>query len=139
MLEAGEIECVAGRGVAGDRFFDYKAGYKGQITFFEHEVFEKLRSALGAAGRGPSVFRRNVITKGIDLNSLIGETFQIQGVAFAGVEECKPCHWMDSAFAPGAHKALKNHGGLRARILTSGKLVVTGGRTTPLSIGAGEF
>jgi MOSC domain-containing protein YiiM len=70
----------------------------------------------------PSVFRRNVITGGMDLNELIGQEFQIQGVRFRGTEECRPCYWMDQAFAPGANEFLKGRGGLRAVILTDGRL-----------------
>jgi MOSC domain-containing protein YiiM len=68
--------------------------------------------------------RRNVITKGVDLNSLIGKRFVIQGVEFEGVCECSPCHWMNEAIAPGAEAALHGRGGLRARILTDGQLKV---------------
>jgi MOSC domain-containing protein YiiM len=68
------------------------------------------------------VFRRNIVTCGLDLNSLIGQEFEIQGVRFAGVEESKPCYWMNQAFAEGAEEAMKGNGGLRARILTSGVL-----------------
>ncbi|MEI8342757.1 MAG: molybdenum cofactor biosysynthesis protein, partial [Verrucomicrobiota bacterium] len=66
--------------------------------------------------------RRNVITTGVNLNELIGKRFDIQNVQFEGIEECRPCHWMDQAFAPGAEQWLKGRGGLRARILTNGVL-----------------
>jgi len=122
--EVAEIECVAGHGIRGDRFFDYKPDYKGQITFFSGEVFEDVCRALGAAPGSPGVARRNVITGGVDLNTLIGERFTVQGVEFEGVCECTPCYWMDRAIAPGAEAALKGRGGLRARILTSGVLRV---------------
>lgn len=118
------INCVAGRGIGGDRFFDFKDDYKGQITFFASEVFEELCRRLGVGGKSPGVTRRNVITAGVDLNSLVGVEFEIQGVRFAGTAECSPCHWMDEAIAPGAKKLLHARGGLRARILTDGKLRV---------------
>ena len=70
----------------------------------------------------PSLARRNVITQRIDLNELIGQEFEVQGVRFLGMEECWRCYWMDGAFAPGAHEFLKGRGGLRAKILTDGKL-----------------
>jgi MOSC domain-containing protein YiiM len=63
-----------------------------------------------------------VITRGIDLNELIEEEFELQGVHFLGMEECRPCYWMDQAFAPGAQEFLKGRGGLRAKILSDGKL-----------------
>ena len=124
LVECAEIRCWAGRGIEGDRFFDFKDNYKGQITFFASEVFEELCQMLGVSGRSPGVTRRNVITAGVDLNSLIGAEFEIQGVRFAGTAECSPCHWMDGAIAPGAEAALHGRGGLRARILTDGILRV---------------
>lgn len=123
-----EVECLAGRGLAADRFLDYKADYAGQVTFFAAEVYEAICRELQVSDRSPAVFRRNVLTRGADLNALIGVEFEVQGVRFAGVKECAPCYWMDQAFAPGAEAWLKGRGGLRARILTSGRLKVD---TTP--------
>lgn len=67
------IECVAGRGVRGDRFFDYKEDHKGQITFFSSEVFQQVCRELGMIRKSPGLTRRNVITLGQDLNLLIGK------------------------------------------------------------------
>lgn len=123
VLERDEIECVARRGICGDRFFGYQKDYKGQITFFAWEVFEQLRRELGLPDAHPSGTRRNVITEGIDLNALVGQEFEIQGVRFLGIEECRPCYWMNNAFRhEQAESWLKGHGGLRACILTSGVL-----------------
>ena len=124
LLKVNEIECVANRGIRNDRFFDHKENYKGQITFFSIEVFEALRLELNLPTAEPSATRRNVITRGIDLNTLIGTEFEIQGVRFAGAEECRPCSWMDGALGPGAETWLKGRGGLRAKILTDGILRV---------------
>lgn len=120
--EKAAVECVAGRGIRGDRFFDYRPDYKGQITFFAMEVFEEMIRTLGAPATSPGAVRRNVLTRGIDLTALIGAEFEVQGVRFAGVEECRPCHWMDQAVAPGAEAWLRGRGGLRARILSDGGL-----------------
>jgi MOSC domain-containing protein YiiM len=122
MVECRELQCVAGRGIVGDRFFDHQPDYCGQITFFSHEVYGILGRELGISDKAPSVFRRNVITAGIDLNTLIGAEFQIQNVRFHGTEECRPCHWMNRAFADGAEKLLQHRGGLRAIILSDGPL-----------------
>lgn len=122
LVEQTEIVCVAGRGIRGDRFFDHPENHSGQITFFSSEVFEDVCNQLGVTGKHPRLTRRNVITSGVDLNALIGEEFTLQGVRFQGVEECRPCYWMDRAIAPGAEAALRHRGGLRARILTTGRL-----------------
>ncbi len=122
MVDAAEIECVAGQGIRGDRYFGHKPDYKGQITFFAFENYEWLVDKLGVHGKAPSVFRRNIITRGAELNALIGVEFEVQGVRFFGTEEAAPCHWMETAFGEGAHAALRGRGGLRARILNDGVL-----------------
>jgi MOSC domain-containing protein YiiM len=122
MIEVPVIDCVAGHGIRGDRYLDFKDDYKGQITFFSLDVFNELCAALDVHECSPAVARRNVITRGVDLNEYIGKEFEIQGVRFYGTEESAPCYWMDRAFAPGAHVFLKGNGGLRARILSDGKL-----------------
>jgi MOSC domain-containing protein YiiM len=121
-IEVSALDCVTGRGIRGDRFFDYKVDYKGQITFFALEVFERLCAAFPVRDCSPALLRRNVITRGIDPNRFIDQEFQIQGIRFYGTGECKPCYWMDRAIAPGAEDFLKGRGGLRARILSDGIL-----------------
>jgi hypothetical protein len=123
IIEVARIRCVAGKGIPGDRFFDFKKQYKGQITFFEEEVYQDLCLQFGVWDRGPEVFRRNIITRGVRLNELIGAEFEIQGVRLFGHEECRPCYWMDLAFTAGTEDALKGRGGLRAEILTDGYLM----------------
>lgn len=122
MIEVAVLECVAGRGIRGDRYFDFKDDYKGQITFFSLDVFEELCAALNAHDASPAAARRNVITRGFDLNEFIGKEFEIQGLRFYGTEESAPCYWMDGVFAPGAKDFLKGRGGLRAKILSDGEL-----------------
>jgi len=121
-IEAAEVRVVAGRGIEGDRFFDFKPDYKGQVTFFAEEVYEELCAKLDIWDKSTSVFRRNVITRGIDLNELIDREFEVQGVRFLGTGEAAPCYWMNQAFGEGAEEALKGLGGLRARILSDGTL-----------------
>ena len=79
---------------------------------------------INVVEKSPGVTRRNVITLGLDLNSLVGKRFVIQGIEFEGVCECSPCHWMNHAIGEGAERALHGRGGLRARILGDGLLRV---------------
>jgi len=123
--EVSEAHCVTGRGIRGDRFYDYPPDHKGQITFFAIEVYEDMCRELGIFERPPSVLRRNVFVRELDLASLIGREFSLQGVPFFGTEECRPCYWMDSAFGPGAEAFLKGRGGLRARIAGDGILTAS--------------
>jgi MOSC domain-containing protein YiiM len=122
LIEVSTVECVAGRGLRGDRFFDHQPDYKGQVTLFAAEIFEALRQELGLPALSPAVFRRNLITAGIDLSTLIGRRFTLQNIELEGVEECRPCYWMNEAVGPGAEAWLLGRGGLRCRILGSGHL-----------------
>jgi MOSC domain-containing protein YiiM len=125
MTEVSRALLVAGRGVEGDRYYK-QGGAKGQVTFFAEEAWLRLCRELGRTDRQPDVFRRNVIVRGTDLNALIGVEFEVQGIRFRGVEYCKPCSWMDQAFAPGALALLSEWraGGLRAGVLSDGWLAV---------------
>lgn len=120
--EVERVECVAGRGLRGDRFFDFKENYKGQLTLFSWEIFDRLRREVGPAESSPARLRRNVVVEGLAFESLIGRRFSLQGVELEGVEECRPCYWMDQAIAAGAEAWLKGRGGLRCRILSDGWL-----------------
>lgn len=124
LIEVPQIECIAGRGIRGDRFYDYRDDYKGQITFFAHEVFEKLAAHFGLGNKSAGDLRRNVIVSGVNLNELIGREFSIQGVRLRGAAHCKPCYWMNQAVAPGAEEFLEGNGGLRAQLLTDGIIAV---------------
>ena len=125
IIECAEIRCLADRGIEGDRFLDFKPDYKGQITFFSDEVYADVCEKLAVRDKPASAFRRNIIVEGADLNELIGQEFEVQGVRFLGTEESAPCDWMNQAFSPGAKDALKGRGGLRAKILSDGVLRVT--------------
>lgn len=140
IAEVDSVGCVAGYGLRGDRFFGYRPDYKGQVTLFAAEVAIELRQALGLPELNLAAFRRNIITEGVDLNTLIGRPFTLQAVELQGVEECRPCHWMDLAIAPGAEEWLRGRGGLRCRILSSGWLhrdVPAGSSPPPCRVAGG--
>ena len=122
VLTPDSVKCVSGKGLVGDRYYEFKEDYKGQVTFFDESVYHAAQDALQCHDRTPEVLRRNILTRGIDLNTLIGKTFRISDATFHGSQECAPCYWMDQAFAPGMEEFLKGRGGLRARILADGTL-----------------
>ena len=124
-LAVPEAHCIPGRGIEGDRFFDFKTGYKGQITFFSQEVYLAVCDQLNIHDKSAGALRRNVICAGVDLNTLIGQEFEVQGITFRGREECRPCDWMNLAFGGGAEAAMRGRGGLRAEILREGVLRVS--------------
>ena len=121
-----EVECVEGRGLRGDRYFNGKLGKLGQVTFFQAEVVDAIRERFHLPELSAAVFRRNLIVRGICLQELLGRRFTFQGITFEGAQECKPCVWMDRAVAMGVQSFMRDcfRGGLRARVFTTGVLKV---------------
>ncbi|HUR59697.1 MAG TPA: MOSC domain-containing protein [Opitutaceae bacterium] len=122
--DVARVKCRSGWGLEGDRFYGYRPGYKGQVTFFSWETVEAARRKFRVPTLSPAAVRRNVIIEGIDLNTLIGRRFTLGGVEFEGTGEARPCHWMNAAVAPGAEDWLMGQGGLRTKVLTDGELAI---------------
>ena len=123
-VEVKTIMCRAGHGVEGDRFFDYKENYAGQITFFSWDIYQAAKEKFAVPALSAGAFRRNVVIEGIDITTLIGKRFSLGGVEFEGTVESKPCYWMEQAVAPGTEVWLRGNGGLRAKIVSDGALNV---------------
>lgn len=128
-MPVDEIELVADKGIVGERNFE-KDQWPGQnVTFIEAEEIERFNATYGR-DLEPGAFRRNIITRGVRLNELVGETFSIGGLEFYAVELCEPCAtlggYLATASLPAAEvvKALVHRGGLRANVLSSGLLRV---------------
>jgi MOSC domain-containing protein YiiM len=117
------VELVEGSGIVGDRyatgeghFSDRKYADK-QLTLVEAEVAERV-------GLTPDQTRRNVVTRGIVLESLIGKTFRIGDTEIRGIRPCDPCAYLESLTRPGLVKDMLHKGGLRAEILRGGQVSV---------------
>ncbi len=124
MEARSEVEGWAGKGLAGDRNYDPgdgsvnpKAGRN--ITLFEGETLEAIRRDYGLE-LDPAGTRRNVITRGVPLNHLVGREFMLGAVRLRGVQLSEPCAYLESLTAKGVLKALVHRGGLRAEILSDG-------------------
>jgi MOSC domain-containing protein YiiM len=115
------VEVVADRGIRGDRFFGVRAHTEAAVTFLSLEAWE---AAAGDAD--PVLARRNVMVRGLELDPLRGEEFEIDSgygpIRFRGGRPAHPCVWMDSMAGDGTRKALIGRGGLRTQPLTSGVL-----------------
>ena len=121
-IDVAAVQCRAGHGLEGDRFFGYRPDYKGQVTFFAWETYEAAKVQFSVPALRPDAFRRNVLIEGVHLNELIGARFTLGGIEFEGICESKPCAWMNTVVAPGAEEWLRGQGGLRAKILQDGEL-----------------
>jgi MOSC domain-containing protein YiiM len=118
-----EIRAVAGRGLEGDRYFDHEGTFSNpysvghDLTLIEAEVVEDL-------GLAPEVPRRNVVTRGIDLNALVGRRFRVGEVECVGQRRCEPCAHLQRLTDPGLLRPLVHRGGLRADVLSDGVIRV---------------
>jgi len=90
-----------------------------EITLIENEVIEFIKKSLSIDLK-PSETRRNILTKGIKLNDLVGKKFIIGNVLIKGMRPCHPCKHLDEISGKNMLKPLKNKGGLRADILDNG-------------------
>jgi hypothetical protein len=123
VVEHGSVELVAGKGIPGDRFFEWKDDYKGQVTLIDRGVVDDIRRHSGNPDLPASAFRRNLVVSGIDLNRLVGRVFRLGDALLEGTQKCAPCHWMDQACGKaGTEKLMHDRGGLRCRILEGGTI-----------------
>ena len=129
---------LAGLGLEGDRYA-LKAGTfssdtptaKGyDLTLVEAEVLDEL--VLPEGNRLPYAdARRNIVTRGVDLNSLVGRRFFIGDVECLGQRLCEPCAHLERLTRPGTLKGLIHRGGLRADIVTGGAIAAGMAITAP--------
>jgi MOSC domain-containing protein YiiM len=119
------IRAYAGRGLEGNRYFweDGDAPPGRGVTLIAAEAMDAV-ALEGNVSIEPAATRRNVLTRGIDVNELVGERFRIGDVECEGVELCEPCTHLESMTEPGVIKALAHRGGLNADILTDGEINV---------------
>ncbi len=123
IAEHQSVELIAGKGIPGDRFFEWKDDYKGQLTLIDRGVIDDIRQHSENPDLPASAFRRNVVVSGIDLNRLVGRVFRLGDTLLEGTQKCSPCYWMDQACGKaGTEKLMHHRGGLRCRILESGTI-----------------
>lgn len=118
------VQTLPGRGLAGDRHSvgagTFPSGMPGSaLTLIEAEVCESFDPPLAAAEH-----RRNIVTRGIDLNALVGHSFTIGAVHCRGMRLCEPCTVVDGYASRPVLRALVHRGGLRADILEEGEIRV---------------
>ncbi len=127
LQSVSEVEAVAGVGLIGDRYAtsehddDYDGGQ--DLTLVEAEALERLAAEDGIQLE-PGATRRNVTTRGIALNDLVGKTFMVGGVTAKGIELCEPCNHLQSTIGKPILRPLAHRAGLRAQLLTSGPIRV---------------
>jgi len=130
-------EAIAGRGLVGDRYFLKEGTFSGkdgpdrEITLIEIEALEGLAREYKVTLQ-PAQARRNLLTRGVPLNHLVGRDFSIGPVVLRGIRLCEPCGHLEKLTCKGVQPGLIHRGGLRAQVLEGGVLQV-GAAITPRS------
>ena len=122
--EVETIEVLAGKGVVGDRHFDNYNDPYCQLSLIEAENIDEYNLKFGL--NIPYLdFRRNIITKGIKLNDLVGKRLLVGNVEIEGIDLCRPCrHLTEMLDQENILKEFLRKGGLRCQILSSSKIKV---------------
>jgi MOSC domain-containing protein YiiM len=121
-----QVEAVAGRGLFGDRFFRQPGlgNAEQEVTLIELEAIEALARDHGILLE-PGRARRNLLTRGVALNELVGVNFAVGEVVLRGLMLCEPCRHLEALTVAGVLRNLRHRGGLRAQIVQGG-MVRTG-------------
>ena len=134
MESVNEVRAVPGKGLEGDRYFIrqgtfYKPQPDRELTLIEAEAIEAMKHELNV-DYGLSDSRRNVVTRGVPLNHLVGKEFWIGEVKARGLRLCEPCSHLQKLSHEKVLPGLIHRGGLRAQILSEGTICV-GQSVTP--------
>ena len=120
------VEVLTGQGPVGDRYFALEPREPGEgddLTLIAAEALEGLAADTGIE-LSAAESRRNVLTRGIDVNALVGRRFVVGDVECVGVELCEPCNHLQALTQPGVLRGLVHRGGLRADVLRGGTIAV---------------
>ena len=130
LISVREVRAVAGEGLDGDRYykkigtFSNKPGGGRQITLIELESVEALKRDLKIELE-PAQTRRNIVTRGVPLNHLVGQQFRLgREVMLQGVRLCEPCDHLERLTLRGVREGLLHRAGLRADIIRGGTIRV---------------
>jgi MOSC domain-containing protein YiiM len=124
MLAIESAQAIPGKGLEGDRYFEQRGTFSKptpdyEVTLIESEALDVLARETGIVLE-PGTSRRNITTRGVSLNDLVGKEFQVGEVTLRGLRLCEPCAHLEKLTGRRLVKPLTHRGGLRAQILTAG-------------------
>ena len=126
MKKVEQLSAIPGRGIEGDRYFLGTGTYSKspqpgrQVTLIKSEILESLKDKFGITVK-PEESRRNVLTRGIEINDLIGAEFFVGTVRLRAHRITQPCLYLEKLLdQPGLYKELWDNGGISCEILSDG-------------------
>ncbi len=131
MNSVDSVTAVEGRGLMGDRYYSLTGTFSKpeiepdqEVSLIEAEAFEELKQKYDIE-LGYSQSRRNILTRDVDLNSLVGKTFKVGEVTLTGIRLCEPCNYLSGLTGhPKLVKQWLHRAGLRAHIRKGGQIQV---------------
>jgi MOSC domain-containing protein YiiM len=114
------VNLIAGKGLEGDRYKSPDGSR--QVTLIQEEHLHAVGAFMNKPPVDPSLTRRNIVVKGINLLALNGKQFRIGNALLEYSGECHPCSRMEENLGKGGYNAMRGHGGITARILVSGEI-----------------
>jgi MOSC domain-containing protein YiiM len=120
-----QARAVPGKGLEGDRYFSFQGTFSNhpgrgrEVTLIEAEALEALKRDYRLE-LAPEATRRNLLTRGVPLNHLVGRDFRVGQAVLRGIRLCEPCNHLEGLTQQGVKAGLVHRGGLRAEVIQEG-------------------
>jgi MOSC domain-containing protein YiiM len=124
MLIVNQVEAIKDLGLQGDRRCFSTPGSARQVTLINKEHIDVIARLLDIDSIDPILLRRNLVVTGINLIALRHQRFKIGDVVFEATAHCHPCLRMEKVLGEGAVGAMLGHGGVCAKIISSGNICI---------------
>ncbi|HEY7876045.1 MAG TPA: MOSC domain-containing protein [Actinomycetota bacterium] len=127
LVEIDKVKLVVGLGLEGDRYFHKRGTFSKkpkpgrEVTLIEAEAIEAVQTNYGLDVT-PADARRNIVTRGVPLNHLVGRRFTVGDATLIGIRLCEPCTHLTKLVSGDFRKALVHRGGLRAEVLEGAEI-----------------
>lgn len=120
MVKVEAADADQGTGLTGDRY-THRDGPR-QVTLIQAEHLDAIASMLNKPSIDAALTRRNLVVRGINLLALKGKRFKVGSAALEYTGECHPCSRMETNLGRGGYNAMRGHGGITARVISSGRI-----------------
>ena len=120
LASVSSAKAVATIGLEGDHYAS--KGGKRQVTLIQKEHIEAVAAMMGKATIEPGLLRRNIVVSGLNLAGLKGKQFRLGEAILEHTGDCHPCSRMEENLGDGGYNAMRGHGGITCRVISSGEI-----------------